>query len=363
MNKVLFVINGGVYPYVVGGMEVFNYHLIKTLSQSHDVSYMATKKYDFTSAQYIKSCSLRPTKFFAPIWLFIYLLFHREYKHVIFSFSSAHWLVWKLSTISVKLLNLDSTIVIHYGKAVPKQNLKVYRNFFKSAKNVIAVSEDIKKNYDLAYGISCEVIHPLVPFQMSNLDTDEIRKKYDIPRAVNVISMVGTLKEMKNPQMALKALSLFSKHELEIYNPYVVYVGTGPMLENLKFEVDRLRLNNRVKFLGLIPTQNISEIMKMTDVYLIASDFEGTSVSALEAMYNSKPIIASCVPGLKEMFHHDFDALLYQVNDSEELKSSIISLLENPEKARQMGKSAKELFNLRYDHQEMIRKYIDMIQK
>lgn len=362
MNKVLFIINGGVYPYVVGGMEVFNYHLIKTISLSLDVSYMASRKYDFTTAQYIKSCPLKPTKLFAPIWLFCFLLFRRDYRNVVFSFSSAHWLVWKLSTLCVKLLKLQSTIVIHYGKAAPQEKHNVYRDFFKSAKNVIAVSEDIKRNYDAAYGISCKVLYPLVPFKFSKISRNDLRNKYGVPLDVNVISMVGTLKDMKNPQMVLKAISLFSREELEMFNPCVVYAGSGPMLDTLKLEAERLELNSRVKFLGVIPTHDIAEVMKMSDIYLIASDFEGTSVSALEAMFNSKPIIASNVPGLKDMFQHNINGVLYDVKDPDQLKASIIYLLANPEQARQLAESANELFNQRYNHNDMIKRYIEMMQ-
>jgi hypothetical protein len=67
MSKVLFVINDGVYPYHTGGMEIFNYHLIRTLSADRQIAYMASHKYDFESAEFVRSCSLRPAKFFTPI--------------------------------------------------------------------------------------------------------------------------------------------------------------------------------------------------------------------------------------------------------------------------------------------------------
>ena len=101
--------------------------------------------------------------------------------------------------------------------------------------------------------------------------------------------------------------------------------------------------------------------MKMSDLYLIASEFEGTSVAALEAMYNSKPIIASNVPGLKDMFKHNVNALLYQVHNPEDLKSKIMNFLDNPEMAKNIGKAARELFDCKYDYSAMIKRYVELI--
>ena len=98
MGKVIFIINDGVYPYRTGGMEVFNYHLIRSLSHDMPIAYMAACPYDFDQAEFIKSCAWKPTKFFTPLWVFIYLMFHKEYRQVVFSFSAAHWMVWKIYT-------------------------------------------------------------------------------------------------------------------------------------------------------------------------------------------------------------------------------------------------------------------------
>lgn len=361
MSKVMFVVNDNVYPYRTGGMEIFNYHLIKTLSADLQITYVASRKYDFDSASFVRSCSLRPVKFFTPLWLFIYLLFHREYKHIVFSFSAAHWLVWKLYAVAVRILRLEATIVIHYGKDVPSGHSEVYKQFFRSAKNVIAVSEDIKKNYDKAYGIDCRVVYPLIPFRPAPQTSDYYRRKYSIPEDVNVVSMVGTLKEMKNPFRVLEALLLFDKEEMNRYKPYVVYAGGGPLLEELRRYVNSHGLSGYVSLLGVLPKNDVCEVMAMTDIYLIASDFEGTSVSLLEAMFNARPVIASDVPGLRDMIKSGSNGLLYEVSSAADLKKCIVTLLSDAAKARKLGEAARDTFRDKYDYDEMIETYKEVL--
>ena len=358
MNKVLFVINQGVYPYRVGGMEIFNYHLIKSLSEKEgDIAYMASIPYDFNGARHVQSCSLRPTKLFTPLWVFIYLLFHPKYKTVVLSFSEAHWLVWRIYALAIQALRLKAVVVIHYGKDVPSDHFNIYKKFFQSAYTVVAVSNDIKKNYDVKFGLNCKVIYPLVPFKVSLESSARYRELYDIPQDARVISMVGSLKQMKNPQKILEALSLFTVEERNIYQPFIVYAGEGPMMLELKQIVKENDLSEYVRFLGIVPNDKIGEIMTMSDLYLIASDFEGTSVSLLEAMYNSRPIIASDVPGLKDMITDGVNGLLYDVKSAKELKMRLIEMLSDMNKARKLGIAAKASYEDKYSYEKMLNDY------
>lgn len=361
MNKVIFIINDGVYPYHTGGMEVFNYHLIKSLSAEMPICYIASQEYDFDSAKYVRVASLKPTKIFTPLWMFLYLMFHPEFKRVVLSFSAAHWLVWRIYELAIRTLRLKATIVIHYGKTVPPDHFSIYSKFFRSAENIVAVSEDIKNNYDAAYGINCKVVYPLIPFTKADKDSSYYRVKYHVPIDSNVIAMVGSLKGMKNPQRIIEALCLFDKEELVKYKPHVVYAGAGPMMEELKFLVESKGLSEYVSFLGLIPNPQIREIMAMADAYLIASDFEGTSVSLLEAMYNSKAVVASNVPGLRDMISNGENGLLYEVDSPEQLKECIIELLKSKPDADRLGRAARYSYDLRYDYKDVLNAYKDLL--
>lgn len=355
-KPVLFVINQGVYPDYTGGMEIFNYFIIKRFASECDLYYMASKKYDYPGANFIRSCSLRPTKYFTPLYFFFYMLFHPRIKHVVLSYTPAHSILWQLYSIAVKLLKLESYIIIHHGEIIAESEIKKYRELFTKSKAVIAVSSAIKENYDSVANVNCVVIPPLVPFILPSESSVFYRRKYRIPENSFVISMVGSLKSIKNPQTILEALKLFTSQELSEINPHVVFAGGGPDEIMLKSFVHSNNLSDYVSFLGVVPKNDVGEIMSLTDVYLIASDFEGTSVSLLEAMFNSKPIIISSAQGLQDMLDSD-SRLCFTTRCSSELKDCIISYFKNKDLMHIHGRKARLVYDDKYSYESMIDMY------
>lgn len=356
-NNVLFLLGDGVYPYVTGGMEVFNYYFIKSLRDKMDVRYLAHKELNYGGVKCHKYPSIRPTKITWPLTLFFHLMFHPKERNVLISFSAAHWIVWYLEYIIIKLFGLKATTVIHYGKTVPMEHPEAYRKFFAAQSAVVAVSHDIKKNYDEAFGTDCKVIYPLVPFMDATEDKDLYRRKYGVPQYALVISMVGTVKGMKNPDTLIDALAEMTEEERTRIMPFSVFAGGGPMIEELKQRADEKGLGEYVKFLGQVPKENVGEIMALSDIYLIASDFEGTSVSLLEAMYNRKKIIISRAPGLVDMIIEGKEGLAFETRNASALKECITEIVHNPKQAEARAEAAFEKYKEKYDYQKVVEAY------
>ncbi len=359
-----FVLGDCVYPHRIGGMEVFNYYLIRELSNNHDVElyYSSSHALPFKHAYYYKMFSLRPTKVFTPLQVFFFHLLHHSVKNVVFSYSAAHWLVWRQYAWIIKLFHLNAIVVIHYGwHPDGSENPKHIRKFFKIANNVVAVSEDIKRNYDDVYDINCQVIPPLVPFGHSHLSQVEARKKYNIPQDAFVIAMVGSLKPMKNPQTLLESIAGLTEDERRKIKPHVVYAGDGVLCTELKNYSTEHGLTEFVTFLGNVPKEQVCEVMAMIDCYVIASDFEGTSVSVLEAMYNCKPIIYANSPGLRDMLEDGVTGKAFTCKDSEVLKNVLLDFFYQPEKTQQIAKAAYELYIQRYNYSQVVTAYHNML--
>ena len=355
--KLLFSLGNGIYPYKVGGMEIFNYYLIKALKNKFDVHYTSTRELDIKGSIWEKTLSIKHIKFFSPLQVLVKLLFKPGIKKVVLSYSAAHWLVWYLYTCINTILKREYYIIIHYGDEAPKGNYNVYKNFFKNAKKVIAVSEDIKRNYDKLYNINCEVLYPLVPFKECTTDKATLRHKYNIPINAFLITMVGSVKDMKNPDTLVKAISLFNREELERFNIHIAYAGTGNMIKTLKDIAQNNDLADRVHFLGFVPKETVNEVFKMSDAYTIASDFEGTSVSLLEAMYNKIPILASNAPGINDMVKDNYSALMFEIKNENELKKQIQIILKDNTVTKIISTNAYNDFISKYRYEDMIDRY------
>jgi glycosyltransferase involved in cell wall biosynthesis len=137
----------------------------------------------------------------------------------------------------------------------------------------------------------------------------------------------------------------------------VIYAGSGDMGNSLKQDVSESSLENVIHFAGLVNREKIPEYFKMADYYIISSDYEGTSVSLLEAMFNKLPIIASNAPGINRMVSDKQTALLFETKNVTGLKAAMQILLENKELADSLASNAYMDYEEKYSYDAMIRSY------
>lgn len=361
-KNILFVLGEGIYPYKCGGMEIFNFYLAKQIRNKYKLNCLSYKPFSFTNVNWYRLYSIKPRKIFDSVQFFFHCLIHPTHKTVMLTYGGKHWISVFIDTLVIKCFHLKSIAVIHYGKAVKLDSPIVDKHFFKAQFCVVAVSEDIKKNYDKAFDINCRVIPPLVPFERVKSSKNELRNKYGIPINSNVICMIGTIKQMKNPDTLIKGLAKMTSFELELYSPYAIYAGNGPMIDSLRALAKELGIENRVKFLGNVPKEVVGEVYKLSDIYLIASDFEGTSVSLLEAMYNKMPIITSRVPGIIDMVRENTDAIMYEVKNEVQLKNRIVQLIQDPQLRIKLQESAYRQYENKYNYASMLSQYIELFE-
>ena len=111
MDRIHFVLGAGTYPHITGGMEIFNYYLIQSLKDKFNISYTASHSLDIPDTKQIRSYKIRPTKYIFPIQLFFHLLFAKDARKVVFSYSASHAILWNLYHRICILLNAELVIV------------------------------------------------------------------------------------------------------------------------------------------------------------------------------------------------------------------------------------------------------------
>jgi glycosyltransferase involved in cell wall biosynthesis len=121
-------------------------------------------------------------------------------------------------------------------------------------------------------------------------------------------------------------ISIFKKFKEKHPQAKLVLVGSGPLETKIKQLVQDQNLSDSVHFLGY--RNDVLEIMKGVDVFVLPSIIEGLPGVILEAMYCKTPVVAYNVGGISEVVKPDETGWLTDKNDESGFVSAIEETLK-----------------------------------
>jgi glycosyltransferase involved in cell wall biosynthesis len=216
---------------------------------------------------------------------------------------------------------------------------------------VIGVSEEIKKRL-IELGLNQQktmTLHNSLDFSAYSLDVDEglFRRELGLRKGEVLIGSVGRLSKEKGIEyfllMAKKILELENKKSVKF-----VVVGDGPDKESLLRRKTHLGLDGHVAFVGY--RTDLNNIYKAIDIFILPSLSEGVPISLLEAAYFAKPVIATKVGGIPELFQGK--AVLVPPGNVNELTDETLMLIGDEGKAKRYGIEIKRYVQSRCDPQK-----------
>lgn len=240
--------------------------------------------------------------------------------------------------------------------AISKENfgkLKLhYLHYFSS---ILAISDGIAEDY-LNYGFLPAQVH----MQMNAIDTDlfkpladpvalhSLRHSFKLPSDSFVLLFTGSLIHRKGVDLLIEA---FIEVAQKAPNLFLWLVGPKDQAENpsmdkafvtsLKQKVAEAGLSDRVRFQGLIADRHtLAEAYQAADIFVFPSRKEGLPNVVLEAMACGLPIIASDLPGLKNVIKPNDNGIVVPIDDFKALAQQVQYVAENPGHAQLIGQNA-----------------------
>ncbi|MEJ2250913.1 MAG: glycosyltransferase family 4 protein, partial [Candidatus Lokiarchaeota archaeon] len=125
-------------------------------------------------------------------------------------------------------------------------------------------------------------------------------------------------------------------------NIHLIIGGDGPEKRNLIELTKKLGISKKVKFLGFISHDKLNYLYNLADIYVLTSEQEGLSLSLLEALATKIPVVSTNIVGNPEVIIHKKTGLLFKPGDIDQLTYNIRFLLDNPDKAKDIGRNARE---------------------
>ncbi|GIW21120.1 MAG: hypothetical protein KatS3mg068_0127 [Candidatus Sericytochromatia bacterium] len=130
-----------------------------------------------------------------------------------------------------------------------------------------------------------------------NFDQWAFRRKF-VPDNYKLVMSVGRMVPEKGFQVLINATTNV------LYNyPNVRFVisGKGPMLDNLRNQVEYMGLSDRVWFLGYTSDEDLNKLFVVSDIAVFPSLYEPFGITAIEAMAAGTPVVVSDTGGLGEI--------------------------------------------------------------
>lgn len=191
-----------------------------------------------------------------------------------------------------------------------------------------------------------------IDFEKFDVDIDVPRKKLElgIAEGENVVGMVGRLSEQKAPWNLIQAIPQILAHHPRTR---FVFVGDGELRNKMKALARELNVSAHTLFLGF--REDVAEILRILDVYVLPSQWEGLGRSLTEAMYLRRAVVATAVEGVPELVESGKTGLLIPPHDPQALAQAVGALLSAPEMRRQMGEAARQKVNGAFEADHMIK--------
>ncbi len=274
------------------------------------------------------------------------------FKSILYSIKFSKY---KPDFILAHFLSTPSTIVMYASRI-----LRIPYGISAHAKDVMVTGEFIREKVQTSKFITIcnKNAYEYVLEKAKGLDTSKIFLKYhgvDVPKIIKkvenkdfksekpLILAVGRLVEKKGLIYLIESASLLKDRGLGFQ---VGIIGSGPLFENLKKEINSRGLQNDVKIIGDnkgLSNEETLLYLKSARLFVFPGirtdegDVDGVANVLMEAGIFRVPVISTDAGGVGEIIVNEVTGLVVNQRDSATLAEKIEYLLKNEDEARKYG--------------------------
>jgi glycosyltransferase involved in cell wall biosynthesis len=205
------------------------------------------------------------------------------------------------------------------------------------------VCDSIAEVYEELYGIDFKVVRNLPVYSENGNIPSETTP---IPGATKIILYQGALNMGRGIEAMIRAMQFVEKAELWL-------VGDGDLTAQLKQLVEELHLEGKVKFLGKLPIDRLSEVTRQADLGLSLEEDLGLNYrftlpnKLFDYIQAGVPVLVSNLPEMRRIVEQYEIGAIAQTHQSKELAETMTSVLNDSEKnklwKKNLPQAAKEL--------------------
>lgn len=229
----------------------------------------------------------------------------------------------------------------------------------------IALSRDLQRYLERSIGVNPARLTQIYNGVDDGRFNPAGKSASDLPwsrRDVFVFGTVGRLQAVKDQLTLVRAFAeLQLQHATLAASARLLIVGDGPQLLPLQQLIQQSGLSDKVWLAG--SRDDIPDLMRCMDVFVLPSLSEGISNTILEAMASGLPVIATQVGGNPELISAGETGSLVPAADHLQLAQAMASYLQQPEMSARLGLQARADIERRFGLNRMMEQYIGVYRR
>lgn len=268
-------------------------------------------------------------------------------------------------TLGALLSGVKTIIHTDHARDFPDKKRYMFAEWLMAhfAYKIVGVSEHTSKNLIKYEKISKKKIITIpngIDGQKYSIKIDKKakRKELGVKGDGPVIGVGVRLTKQKGITYLLRAMPKIAAAFPDIA---LIIAGEGPLEDQLKKEACDLGIRKNVFFIG--PRLDMPDLLKIFDIYVLPSIWEGLPMILLEAMAAGCPIIATDVGGVATAINHGENGSLVEAKNFEFLANEIINLLSNNELKKKYSTNGLKIFKSKFNSKSMTDSYEKLYQR
>jgi glycosyltransferase involved in cell wall biosynthesis len=220
----------------------------------------------------------------------------------------------------------------------------------------IVVNSSGVRDFCVEHGIAADKF-AIIPNAVCEADApdrtrESLLAELDLPPESRLIGAVGRLWPQKRIKDLIWAADLLKVIRDDVH---LLVIGDGPQRWRLERFRDQVDIQDKVHFLG--HRDDVPQLLPHFDCLWLGSGYEGQPNSVMEAMIAGVPVVATDIPGNRDLVVDDQTGLLVPVGDRAAFARCTKRLLEEPALAERLGQAARQRMLEQFNLDLMLQRY------
>lgn len=179
--------------------------------------------------------------------------------------------------------------------------------------------EHLKNTVDL------ELFFPLSP-TAKEAERQQLARKLNLSDNTRFVLYVGRLHPQKDPLLLIQAFAALQQPEV-----HLLIAGEGELKSSIKAEIERCGIGDRVTLLGGVSPKRVSDLYRLSSVFVVSSAYEGVPIVVLESLACGTPVVGTDCGEIPLILTED-SGIMCRDRQPETMTRALDSILAQPEK-------------------------------